>query len=440
MLSVKENKKWFGIMVAIIMCLGLLGLARADWQEQAKLPASDGAAVDVFGGSVSISGDYAIVGACADDDKGDGSGSAYIFKWNGTNWVQQQKLTASDGAAGDLFGKVSISGDYAIVGAIYADGNEPNCGSAYIFKREGESWVEQAKLTASDGAAMDYFGWGGVSISGDYAIVGANGDDDEGSNSGSAYIFKRVGENWIQQAKLTASDGTAEDAFGLPVSISGDYAVVGARFDDDNGSDSGSTYIFKRNGESWIQQAKLTASDGAALDQFSGSVSINGDYAIVGAYYDDDNGDDSGSAYIFKRDSANWLEQAKLTAADGAAGDWFGVSVSIKGDYAIIGARHDDDNGTDSGSAYIFKRNGLSRTQVDKLTASDGEANDKFGVSVSIDGHYAIVGAFFDDDNGTDSGSAYIFRRVCPTADLSGDCFVDWKDFVIMAGQWLQGN
>jgi hypothetical protein len=405
-----KNKTSLYVPMAIVALL----LMQADslyaiWPQQAQLTASDGAILDMFGCSVSISGDYAIVGACYDDDKGTDSGSAYIFKYDGATWSQQAKLTASDGAAEDHFGcSVSISGDYAIVGANYDDDKGDASGSAYIFKRNGAIWNQQAKLTASDGAALDYFG-GSVSISGDYAIIGASGDDDTGYDNGSAYIFKYDGTTWVQQARLTASDGAILDIFGCSVSISGDYAIIGASGDDDKGDGSGSAYIFKRDGATWSQQQKLTASDAAAGDYFGDSVSISGDYAIVGADCDDDKGAESGSAYIFKRDGATWSQQAKLTASDGAAKDYFGCSVSISGDYAIIGAHQDDDKGTDSGSAYIFKR-GTTWSQQDKLTASNGAAGDCFGYSVSISGDYAIVGAFCDDDKGADSGSAYIFK------------------------------
>jgi hypothetical protein len=412
-------------------------------EEQDKLLASDGIAQDYFGRSVSISGDYAIVGAYKDDDNGTNSGSAYIFTPNDVNcsdWDQIDKLTASDGAADDYFGySVSVSGDYAIVGAYYDDDNGSNSGSAYIFFFDGTSWSEQAKLTASDGNDNDYFGYS-VSISGDYAIVGAYQDDDNGDKSGSAYIYKREGETWSEQAKLTAADGAADDSFGVSVSISGDYAIVGAYWDDDNGDKSGSAYIFYYNGTSWSEQAKLTAADGAAQDHFGKSVSISGDYAVVGASWDDDNGDKSGSAYIFKRYGTSWSEQAKVTAADGAASDYFGSSVSISGDYAVIGAHQDDDNGINSGSAYIFKRSGTSWSEQVKLLASDGAADDLFGISVSVSSDYAIVSAYWDGDNGYMSGSAYMFGKVlCPPEDLTGDCFVDFYDLGELAGEWLQG-
>jgi RHS repeat-associated protein len=392
----------------------------AEWSEQDKLTASDGAASDFFGRSVAISGDTAVVGAYRDDDNGSDSGSAYIYVRDGSgNWNQQAKVTASDGAANDWFGwSVAISGDTAVVGAFQDDDNGTDSGSAYIYVQDGNgNWNQQAKLTASDGVAGDLFGWS-VAISGDTAIVGANGDDDNGTDSGSAYIHVRDSSgNWNQQAKLTASDGAASDFFGRSVAISGDTAVAGAYFDDDNGSNSGSAYVYVRDGSgNWNQQAKLTASDGAANDWFGHSVAISGDTAVVGAYFDDDNGSNSGSAYIFVRDgNGNWNQQAKLTASDGAASDWFGFSVAIRGDTAVGGSRLDDDNGTGSGSAYIYVRDGNGDwNQQAKLTASDGAASDNFGHSVAISGDTIAVGASQDDDNGSDSGSAYIFHTPYP--------------------------
>jgi len=408
-----KNDDYFNLMKQVIE-KGII--SNDDWLEQDKLLASDGAATDCFGVSVSIDGDYAIVGAPWDDDNGVYSGSAYVFKRDGTAWTEQVKLLPSDGAADDWFGmSVSIDGDYVIVGAVWDDDNGDDSGSAYVFKRDGTAWTEQVKLLPSDGAADDMFGLS-VSISGEYAIIGAYHDDDNGVDSGSAYIFTRSGTTWTEQAKLLASDGAADDWFGNFVSIDGDYAIVGAPWDDDNGVDSGSAYVFKRDGTAWTEQAKLLPSDGAADDWF-GSVSIDGDYVIVGAVWDDDNGVYSGSAYIFKRSDTVWTQQAKLLASDGAEEDIFGMSVSIDGEYAIVGAPNDDDNGDGSGSAYVFKRSGTTWTEQAKLLPSDGAADDLFGFSVSISGDYAIVGAYLDDDNGEDSGSAYVFEK--RVSDLS---------------------
>ena len=371
----------------------------SSWFEQAKLTALDGEADDWFGCSISIDGDYAIVGSCYDDSE---KGSAYIFKRNGTTWSQESKLTAFGGKESDQFGcSVSIDGDYAIVGAY---GKNNWTGAAYVFKRNDANWPEMAKLTASDGSGGDFFGYS-VSIDGPRVIVGAYGDDEVGRiDSGSAYIFTRGCCGWNEAAKLNPSDGALGDYFGYSVSIYGIRVIVGAFHDDDMGTDSGSAYIFNRTGATWVEEQKLNASDGETEDEFGVSVSINENYTIVGAYGDDGY---TGSAYIFNRTGTTWAEEQKLNASDAATGDEFGVSVSINENYTIVGAYGDDGY---TGSAYIFNRTGTTWSQDAKLTASDGEKLDAFGCTVSINGNYAVVGAFHDDDLGNNSGSAYVFR------------------------------
>jgi len=309
----------------------------SSWTEEAKLLASDGSSEDFFGGSVSISGDYVAIGAVGDDDNGNFSGSAYVFKRTGTNWAQEAKLMPSDGAERDLFGgSVSISGDYAIVGAWGNDGNGNRTGAAYVFKRSDTSWAQEARLVSSDIADFDGFGTS-VSISGDYAAVSADSDDDNGFNSGSAYVFKRSDRSWVQEAKLLPSDGETNEQFGFSISISSDYVIVGSRLDDENGENSGSAYVFKRTGASWAQQAKLLPSDGAPGEQFGFMVSIYGDYSVVIAPEDDDNGSNAGSVYLFKRNDTSWTQEAKLLSSDGDAEESFGASSSISGNFVIAG-------------------------------------------------------------------------------------------------------
>ena len=251
--------------------------------------------------------------------------------------TEEEKLIAIlDGTSGDLFGwSVSVYDDTAVIGAADDDGK----GSAYVFIRSGGTWAQQAKLTPSDSTAVDSFG-DSVSVYGDTAVIGA-GDSD--SYKGSAYVFIRSGGTWTQQAKLTASDGFGR--FGDSVSVYGDTAVIGAPYDN---SDKGSAYVFTRSGGTWTQQANLTASDGVAYDVFGDSVSVYGDTTVIGAYSDDGQ---KGSAYVFNRSGGIWMQQDKLTTSDGTAGDSFGRSVSVYGDTAVIGAPIDDGY---KGSAYVF--------------------------------------------------------------------------------------
>jgi len=378
-----------------------------------ELFASDGATGDLFGYSVSIDGDYALIGAAEDDDNGGYSGSAYIFKRDGTVWTEQSKLLPFDGEAHEVFGvSVSIDGDYAIIGAAHDNHNGYYSGSAYIFKRNGTIWTEQSKLFPSDAKKDQQFGCS-VSMDGDYAIIGALGDKIYGEYSGSAYIFKRNGAVWAEQSKLVPSDGEICLCFGNSVSIDGDYAIIGAPGDNDNGYGSGSAYVFKRDGTVWTEQSKLLASDGEPYESFGlESISINSDYAIIGARGDDDNGIRSGSAYIFKRDGNIWIQQVKLLPSDGEAYGYFGTSVSIDGDNALIGADYDDDNGNEAGSIYVYKRDGLTWSRHVKLLAPDGIKDDLFGCSVAIAGDNAIIGAKGADGYEPGSGSAYVFKNI----------------------------
>jgi FG-GAP repeat protein len=392
-----------------------------DYLPQEKRTAGD--ASTCFGQSVCVKGDDAIVGSSSE--------AAYILTLQNGYWAQQAKLSPLDTTGG--FGiSVAIDGDYAIVGAYRDDQTAIDAGAAYIFKRTGQgigtTWSQHAKLLASDGALSDDFGYS-VSISGNYAIVGAW----DAAGGGAAYIFYRSANLWTEQQKLTASGGF----FGMSVSIDGDYALIGA---DAENSYKGAAYIFKRDGSNWAQQARLIASDRADNDHFGIAVCLDDDDAIIGAWWDDDNGNSSGSAYVFVRDGANWNEQDKLTASDGAANDYFGGSVSICGDNAVVGSKFDDDRGDDSGSAYRFLRTGTTWSQQAKLTSCDGYDDDNFGSAVSIDNGYIFVGSPRDDDHGSDSGSVYIFERICPLSDLTGDCFVNLPDFSVMAAEWLEGG
>ncbi|MCK4341950.1 MAG: hypothetical protein KAY37_09535 [Phycisphaerae bacterium] len=394
---------------------------------EGKLLAGDGAADDRFGYSVDISGDVAIIGAIYDDDNGSDSGAAYVFRYNGSNWVQEQKLTASDGAADDWFGlSAAISGDLAVIGA-HPDVYYSGTGAAYVFRYNGSAWIEEAKLESGGGSNGDWFGHS-VAILGNRVLVGAPLDSQGGTWVGAAYVFRYDdGVGWVQEQKLQASGGQGWDEFGWSVSLSGDVALIGAFGDDDKGTTSGSAYVFRYNGSSWIQEQKLLASDGAANDRFGDSVAVWGDVALIGAYGDDDNGSSSGSAYVFRYNGSNWAEEQKLTASDAAGEDQFGLQfVAISGEAALIGARGNDDNGSSSGSAYVFRYDPAAEAwfEVAKITASDAAEGDHFGFCVAISGNTAIVGAAYDDDNDTDSGSAYVFPPSddCNSNDVPDEC------------------
>jgi hypothetical protein len=336
--------------------------------------------------------------------------------WSAT--PTESKIVSSDLAANDQFGySVSMSSDgtYAIVGAMRATNNFLYDGAAYIFTRSGSTWTQQAKITASDKQADDQFGYTvSMSSDGSYAIVSATGEDTGGSNAGAAYIFTRSGSTWTQQQKIQSSDAQTNDQFGISVSISGDgvYAIVGARLEDTGGSDAGAAYVFTRSGSTWTQQQKLASSDLQANDYFGHSVSISSDgsYAIVSSFGESGGAGDpltsAGAAYIFTRSGSTWTQQAKITASDAQAIDQFGTSVSINSDgtYVIVGADNEDGGAGDpisaAGAAYIFTRSGSTWTEQAILRASDAQVNDNFGgfsSSINSDGTYAIVSTTSED-------------------------------------------
>jgi hypothetical protein len=408
-------------VVCALICALLLPLAaQAAMLQQAKVTVGDGSSGDRFGGQSAISGDTAVIGAYLDDPKGTDSGAAYVFTRSGTTWTQQAKLTPADGQAGDRFAeRVGIAGDTIVAGAPWDDDAGADAGSAYVFTRVGATWSQQAKLTAGDAAAADHFGHH-AAISGNTIVIGAPNDDNPSSDAGSVYVFTRSGTTWTQQAKLSASDAAANDVFGAWTGISGDTVVVGAPGDDDNGSGSGSIYVFTRAGTTWTLQSKITPADGQAGDSFGESVAISADTILVGAYSDDDLAADAGSAYVFTRTGTTWTQQAKLLASDGTTGDSFGISTALDGNLAVVGASNDTPNGASSGSAYVFTRAGTVWSEQSKLTASDGAPLDSFATSMAVSGYTAVIGASGNDAVATDAGAAYIFRDAVAAGDLVG--------------------
>ena len=372
-----------------------------------KMLASDGFEGDEFGIAASIYGDYAIIGADEDDDNGDNSGSAYIYKHSVYHWEEFDKITPDDGSIEDYFGQsVSIHGNYVIVGSPYDDDNGESSGSAYIFTETLEGFIQQTKITANDGEEWDKFGWA-VSIFYDYAIVSSPWDNDNGFHSGSVYVFKRDGDNWTQHSKLTADDGTAVDEFGWSVYISGSYLIVGSRWDDDLGINSGSAYIFKCDGDNWTQHSKLTASDSGDGDNFGFSTSLYGNYALIGAPHDE-NGVNTGSAYIFKRNGNNWNQIEKLVPNDTLIVSDFGKAVTFYDEYAVVSADNNYYNDL-YGTVFVFNDNGSNWIQLEKLNDFFRTPYDNYGFSICMSGQNILIGSVGDDVMGDNSGSAYVY-------------------------------
>ncbi|MCB1129816.1 MAG: hypothetical protein KDN05_01725 [Verrucomicrobiae bacterium] len=408
----------------------------------------DGAPGDRFGYSVAIEDDTAVIGAPNDDTAvANDTGSAYVFVRAAGTWGLEDLLYGNQ-TASEFGYSVGVSNDTVIVGAPGYDyildfGHTAgvttweDMGGAYIFVRNDSIWSFQASLNPyifglGVGNVGDAFGRS-VAIEGDRALVGAPLADTSAQDAGRAYLFKRSGSDWsvsypgdplnfpgdFHNGFLNAADAAQGDNFGSSVALSGDSALVGADGDDTPaGGNAGSAYVFTRTATgNWSQQTKLTANDAAATDYFGRSVALSGDTALIGALSDENsNGDNAGSAYVFFRDADGWDQQAKLTASDGSASDFFGRSVALEGDVAVIGASNDNNSaGPDAGSAYVFTRRNDSWDQRAKLMGSDSGQQDYFGFAVTISGNTALVGAYGHDGfNGgggasADQGAAYPF-------------------------------
>ena len=395
--------------------------------QQAKLLASDGAHGDWLSwGGAAVDGETIVLGSLF---HADGAGAAYVYYRNHggvDSWGELKKLTALDGQQGDGFGTVTVSADTIAVGAQADDGGR---GAVYIFYRNyggPDNWGEFTKLAASDANWSDYFGVS-VCADGDTVVVGAPFDDENGGDSGAVYIFCRNEggpDNWGEVKKITASDAGVEDWFGFPVSIDGDTVVAGAWPKDDG---QGAAYIYSRNhggADNWGEVKKLTASNAGS---FGWSVSVDGDTVVVGAP-DEGTSTDSGAAYVYYRDHGgadNWGEVKKLTASDAEVDDHFGVT-SLDGDVIVVGA-----TGTDPGGVYVFYRDegGLDNWgEVAKIVHPDGWPHS-IGDGVSVSGDIVVIGDPYADDNGSGSGAAYVFDHTgSAVGDVNCDCAIDLFD------------
>jgi hypothetical protein len=418
--------------------------------EKAELTAADAATRDMFGTSVAISGDIAVVGAFNQENPGNnlGFGKAYVFEFDGANWTQVAELTPSDPEPDKEFGiRVAIDGDTIVVGAAQDGGGiGVGAGAAYVYVRPVVGWVgpltEDAKLTASDPAAGDVFG-GAVAISGDVIVIGALSNDDAGGSTGSAYVFEKPLDGWVtmtETQKLLASYPTAGDRFGRGADIDGETIVIGA---DQVNTGPGSAHVFERQVGVWVETAKLTPSDGTDGDRFGFAPVIRGNTICIGAFKDDDAAANTGSVYVFEEPLGGWgsvpspiNETAKLAASDAVTGDNFGISVALsKDENTVVVGAYAGENSNRAGSAYGFRKplGGWDSVPVPinedvKLIPSDTEAGDRVGRSIAISGAVVVVGSSKHDHDGvTWSGGAWVFHGL---SDCNANDTLDICDIV----------
>ncbi len=334
-----------------------------------------------------------MAGAWHDDDNGVDAGAAYVFRWSGTDWVEEQKLTASDGAAGDQFGiSLSQSGDVTVVGAHWANSF---MGKAYVFRYDGNTWVDEQILLPPESDRMLAIFGKSLSVSGDILVVGAENVGYPGDTGrGAAYVYRWNGAAWSIEQRITASDGAPYDYFGTSLSLNGDVIAVGAFGDDDGDSNAGAAYIFQWDGAAWVEAYKLVASDGGMDDSFGYSLSASGDLVLVGALYGDDRGLNSGAAYVYMPD-----------------GDGDGIADAVDNCPAISNADQADDDGDGRGN--------LCDNCPGKANAGQSDGDDD-GVGYSCDNCPSVFNAGQLDDDGDNVGD------VCD--NCPGDANADQQD------------
>ena len=456
--------------------------------QAAYVKASNTDTGDVFGWSISLSGNTLAVSATSEDSSATGingnqadnsktnAGAVYVFVNNGTTWSQQAYIKASNPDASDLFGiSVSLSGDTLAVGASgessrsatdQANNLSVGSGAVYVFVRSGTTWSQQAYLKASNIGAGDKFGTA-VALSGDTLAVGAPSEassarginGNQGNNvapgAGAVYVFTRTGTQWAQQAYVKASNTEAGDGLGSLLALSGDTLAVAALGEDSNATgvngnqndnseqDSGAVYVYQRTGQTWAQQAYVKASNTRSGMRFGFSISLSGDTLAVGANHEDPL-TVSGAVYVFVRSAAQWTQQAFVKASNAGVADFFGDSVAVSGDLMLVGASgeasiatgvngdQNDNTAGKAGAAYLFSRSGGVWTQQAYLKASntrkpvtdrfDRQINGFFGLSVAVSDTTLVVAAPLEfggstgiNGNQTDfskqqSGAVYIFQ------------------------------
>ena len=422
------------LLILVALLAGTGGTANAQCEKQ-ELNASDGMASDDFGGSVDVDGNRAIVGS---DDEGvavNDQGAAYVFSFDGTTWTEDQKLVSpSPGSRYHLGASVAISGDTAIAGVPEDDDVFTRAGSVEVWRHDGATWVHLQELVASDPGDGDRFGWD-VDSTDSHIVVGAKFNDDTASNSGSAYVFSFNGLNWVEDQKLVGSDASQNAQFGDAVAIDGGVIVVGAWQDEGapGGFSRGAAYVYRFNGASWVEEQKLTASDASDFRWFGRSVDVDGSLITVGAYAADVGGLDGGAVYVYRYNGSTWDEETKLTASDAADGDELGWSCAISGDKVFGGARRAEGAGVFTGTTYAFENTGgTTWAEVGEFFAADGGGSDEFGVHMAADGDHVIVGAWAHDPGGSsNAGAAYYFSSGANCSLGTPFCFGDGSDGAI---------
>lgn len=380
-----------------------------------KLLSTDPTGDAYFGADTAVDGDTIVVSADGRDLDGENSGAAYAFDYDGQQWNTTGPLRPGTGVteAGDLFGEaVAVDEDTVVVGAPGDDENGSNAGAAYVFGRDAGSWTRDQRLSPTDASAGDSFGQD-VAVGSGLVAVGADGESSRATEAGAVYLFEYDGSGWSQAARLAPAGLSAEDYFGARVAVAedGETVVVGAYGDDEAGEQAGAAYVFERSG-GWSQETKLLPQAGSADGLFGSSVAIDRDTVLVGAFGTPRDGAEyAGAAYAFTRENGSFGSPARLEPPTPSRGEFFGWEVSLHDGVAVVGAYGNGASGDEAGAAYIFSRSGGDWTEQTELRSTDIAAGDRFGVSVATDGTATVVTADGDGVAGENTGAAYVFRE-----------------------------
>lgn len=398
--------------VAAIAAAGLAGKCSFIPVEQGKFVPDPGPFVvnGRFGQSVGVSGTTVVAGSPYSSLYSQFGGALYVYtSADGITWSPQATVLPDDPARVDYVGwSVAIDGDTVVTGSYGNNAGGVDSGAAYVFRRTAGVWSQEAKLLPAAASAGDGIGYD-VAIDGDTVVIGAPAVDGGLGDAGAVHVFTRTGSTWTEEATLVADDAAALDNFGASVAIDGDVIVVGSPGSNETTSlNTGAAYVFTRAGGVWTQQARLTMPAPVAGDQLGASVAIDGAVVAVGVPYRDGAAGDTGAVAVFDGGVTGWPFVVELAAGDGEAGDRFGFSVAVQGARLVVGVDREGTGGDQRGAAYLFDRAATTWTQTTKLLASDLDVGDQFGYDVAIAGR-VVVGSHLDDDRGNNAGAAYVF-------------------------------
>jgi hypothetical protein len=377
-------------------------VAQATVTDSTRIKLPGAAAFDGFGRQVLVDGDELILTA----NSADTSGAAYSYRRVGGAWTRQQEFRGSDTGPGDFFGFAAArAGELLVVGADQHSLPVPRAGAAYVFERQGGSWVEVQKLSAPSPVAFDGFGWS-VAIAGDLLVVGATGDDQAGTSAGAAYVFRPAGASWGFEQKLLASTGDATDEFGWAVATDGEAVVVSAVTDEQGLDETGAAFVFEHNGIAWSETQRIVPGDAAHGDRFGWDVAFEPGVLLVSATDHDSAPVNGGAVYVYGRSGAGWSLDQKLVPSKVGDNHAFGWSMALDGNQLAVGA-------ATFGAIYTFHHNGAAWVEVLQCDTPGG-----LGASCDIDGKTLVGGDPWIDAL---EGAAHVFT----TSDLGLDAVPD---------------